>query len=427
MFIDKVDIKIKAGNGGDGIVAFRREKYEPSGGPAGGDGGVGGDIYFEVDEGIRTLVDFRYKKHYRAENGANGAKSNRKGKDGENLYIKVPPGTTIKNKKTGEILADLVDKEDRALIQKGGGGGRGNARFKTSTRRAPKFATPGERTDELELELEMKVVADVGLIGFPNVGKSSLLSVVTSAKPKIGNYHFTTLHPNIGIVDYKKMDSFVLADIPGLIEGAHEGVGLGHEFLKHTSRTKLLVHVLDISGSERRDPLDDFEKINRELNKYDDVLLNKCRIVVGNKSDLLQDQETSRRVKKVAEEKEMIYLEVSAIARQGIEQFLDAVILELQKIEMEEPSLKPQDEIKVYQHEVNQEDLIKVYRENEIYVVEGKKIQRLIDSVNFEDTESINYFQKFLKDKGVIQKLREAGINEGDTVKIYDIEFEFTE
>ncbi|NBG88942.1 GTPase ObgE [Isachenkonia alkalipeptolytica] len=427
MFIDKVDIKIKAGNGGDGIVAFRREKYEPSGGPAGGDGGVGGDVYFEVDEGIRTLVDFRYKKHYRAENGANGAKANRKGKDGEALYIKVPPGTTIKNKNTGEILADLVDKEDRALIQKGGGGGRGNTRFKTSTRRAPKFATPGERTEELELELEMKVVADVGLIGFPNVGKSTLLSVVTSAKPKIGNYHFTTIHPNIGIVDYKGVDSFVLADIPGLIEGAHEGVGLGHEFLKHTARTKLLVHILDISGSERRDPGDDFEKINRELNKYDESLINKCRIAVGNKADLLQDRETSEKVRELTEEKGMKYLEVSAIAHQGIEKFLDEVILELQQIETEEPMVKPQDEIKLYQHEVSKEDTIKVYQENGVYIVEGKKIERLIESVNFEDTESTNYFQKFLKDKGVIQKLRDLGINEGDTVKIYDIEFEFTE
>ncbi len=427
MFIDKVDIKIKAGNGGDGIVAFRREKYEPSGGPAGGDGGIGGDIYFEVDEGIRTLVDFRYKKHYRAENGANGAKANRKGKDGADLIIKVPPGTTIKNKHTGEILADLVDKEDRALIQKGGGGGRGNARFKTSTRRAPKFATPGERTDELELELEMKVVADVGLIGFPNVGKSTLLSVVTSAKPKIGNYHFTTIHPNIGIVDYKGKDSFVLADIPGLIEGAHEGVGLGHEFLKHTARTKLLVHVLDISGSERRDPLDDFEKISNELNKYDEALIHKCRIVVGNKVDLLQDDEISRRVRQRVEENRMTYMEASAISRLGIEKLLDEVLRQLQQIEKEEPVVKPQDEIKVYQHEANQEDAIRVYQENGLYVVEGKKVERLIDSVNFEDTESMNFFQKFLKDKGVIQKLRDLGINEGDTVKIYDIEFEFTE
>lgn len=427
MFIDKVDIKVKAGNGGDGIVAFRREKYEPSGGPAGGDGGVGGDIYFTVDEGIRTLVDFRYKKHYRAEDGANGAKANRKGKDGESLYIKVPPGTTIKNKVTGEILADLVDKEDKALIQKGGGGGRGNTRFKSSTRRAPKFATPGERTDELELELEMKVVADVGLIGFPNVGKSTLLSVVTSAKPKIGNYHFTTIHPNVGIVDYKGVDSFILADIPGLIEGAHQGVGLGHEFLKHTARTKLLIHVLDISGSERRDPLEDFNKINDELMKYDEKLINKCRIVIGNKVDLSPLEENSKKVKQKVEQQGMKYLEISAIAHKGIDSFLDVVMAELQKIETEEPISKPQDEIKVYQHEVNKEDAIKVYRENEVFVVEGKKIERLIESINFEDTESLNFFQKVLKDKGVIQQLRDKGISEGDTVKIYDIEFEFTE
>ena len=427
MFIDKVDIIIKAGNGGDGTVAFRREKYEPSGGPAGGDGGVGGNIYFEVDEGTRTLVDFRYKKHHRAENGDNGGKSNRKGKNGESLYIKVPPGTIIKNKNTGEVLADLVDKEDKVLIQKGGGGGRGNTRFKTSTRRAPKFATPGERTEEIQLELEMKVVADVGLIGFPNVGKSTLLSVVTSAKPKIGNYHFTTIHPNIGIVEYKGVDSFVLADIPGLIEGAHEGVGLGHEFLKHTSRTKLLIHVLDISGSERRDPLEDFEKINNELVKYDDSLMNKCRIVVGNKVDLMQDDENSQKVRALVEERGMKYLEISAIAHKGIETLLDVIMMELQQIETEEPIIKPQDAIKVYQHEVSKDEAIKVYRENDVYLVEGKKIERLIESVNFEDTESSNFFQKYLKDKGVIQKLRDLGINEGDTVRIYDIEFEFTE
>ena len=427
MFIDKVNIKVKAGNGGDGIVAFRREKYEPSGGPAGGDGGVGGNIYFEVDEGIRTLVDFRYKKHHRAEDGANGGKANRKGKNGEDLYIKVPPGTTIKNKLTGEILADMVNKEDRALIQKGGGGGRGNTRFKTSTRRAPKFATPGERTDEIELELEMKVVADVGLIGFPNVGKSTLLSVVTSAKPKIGNYHFTTLHPNVGIVEYKGIDSFVLADIPGLIEGAHEGIGLGHEFLKHTSRTKLLIHVIDISGSERRDPLDDFEKISSELIKYDESLISKCRIVVGNKIDLMTDDQNAQKVRKAAEEKGMLYLEISAASQKGIQSLLDSVMSELKKVETEEPVVKPQDEIKVYQHEVNKEEVIRVYRENDVYLVEGKKIERLIDSVNFEDMESSNFFQKYLKDKGVIQKLRDLGINEGDTVRIYDIEFEFTE
>ena len=427
MFIDKVDIKIKAGNGGDGVVAWRREKYEPSGGPAGGDGGKGGDVYFVVDEGTRTLVDFRYKKHYRAMNGDNGSKSNRTGKNGEDLYIKVPPGTIVKHKETGEILADLVEKDDYALIQEGGHGGKGNTRFKTSTRRAPKFATPGKKTDELELELELKVVADVGLIGFPNVGKSTLLSMVTSAKPKIADYHFTTLHPNLGIVNYKGVDSFTLADIPGLVEGAHEGVGLGHEFLKHTARTKLLVHVVDISGSENRNPLEDFEKINFELQKYDENLISKCRIVIGNKSDLLDDPSLIENLKERVEKEGMVFYETSALTNQGLDTFLDVVMAKLKQLEQETPELPKTEEVKVYQHEQKKEDPINVFKEKGAFVIEGKKIERLIDSVNFEDTESMNYFQKYLRDHGVVDRLRELGIQDGDLVKIGDIEFDYAE
>lgn len=425
MFIDKVKIHLKAGKGGDGAVAFRREAHVPAGGPAGGDGGKGGDIIFQVDEGMRTLMDFRYKKHYNAANGEDGKGKNMYGKDGENLLLRVPPGTIIREEITGHIIADLTEHNDRVVAAKGGKGGKGNTHFKTSTRQAPRFATAGEHGQEFTVVLELKLIADVGLIGFPNVGKSTLLSVVTSAKPKIADYHFTTLIPNLGVVRTKYGDSFVLADIPGLIEGAHKGTGLGHEFLRHIERTKLLVHVLDAAGLEGRDPLEDFQKINEELYLYNEELAKKPQIIAANKTDIPDSHVNLERLKSAFEKQGIKVFPISAVTKQGLNELLDYVSKELKELEASHEEIASKTE-KVYRYEKSEDrHHFSAYVKDGAYMVEGKFIERLINSTNFDDIDSLSYFQKVLKNRGVIDKLKKLGISEGDSVKMYNIEFEY--
>ncbi|KAB3533122.1 GTPase ObgE [Alkaliphilus serpentinus] len=425
MFIDKAVIHLKAGKGGDGAVAFRREKYVPAGGPAGGDGGKGGDVVFVVDEGMRTLMDFRYKKHYKAESGEDGGNKNMFGKDGANLELHVPPGTIIRDEKTGAIIADLTHKDDRVVAAKGGKGGKGNTHFKTATRQAPRFAIAGEAGEIVSVVLELKLIADVGLVGFPNVGKSTLLSVVTSATPKIANYHFTTITPNLGVVSTKYGDSFVLADIPGLIEGAHEGTGLGHEFLRHVERTKLLIHVLDAAGIEGRDPLEDFDKINQELKLYNEKLATKPQIVAANKTDIPSSQENVELIKKALKPKGIKVFTISAATREGIDDLMVYAAERLKELETIPEVIENNEEEKMYVFNPEEEKLFTIRREDNKYIVEGKFITRLVNSTNFDDMDSLAYFQKVLRKRGIIDELKEMGIQEGDLVKIDDIEFEY--
>ncbi|HZJ76070.1 MAG TPA: GTPase ObgE [Oscillospiraceae bacterium] len=424
MFIDKAKIHLKAGKGGDGAVAFRREAHVPAGGPAGGDGGKGGDIIFQVDEGMRTLMDFRYKRHYSASNGENGKGKNMYGKDGENLLLNVPPGTIIREKATGTIIADLTGHNDMVIVAKGGKGGKGNTHFKTSTRQAPRFATAGEHGQEFTVVLELKLIADVGLIGFPNVGKSTLLSVVTDARPKIADYHFTTLTPNLGVVRTKHGDSFVLADIPGLIEGAHEGTGLGHEFLRHIERTRLLIHVIDVAGSEGRDPLEDFEKINRELHLYNEQLPDKPQVIAANKIDILGSDDNIKKLKSVLKEQGIEVFPISAVTKQGLDELLNYVSKKLNELEaLHEETIEDK---KIYKYEESEDKHhFTVHVKDGVYIVKGRFIERLVNSVNLDDLDSLSYFQKVLEDRGVIDKLKELGVSEGDSVKIYGIEFEY--
>ncbi|MDF2677096.1 MAG: obgE [Bacillota bacterium] len=424
MFVDIAKISVKAGKGGNGSVAFRREKYEPMGGPAGGDGGDGGSIILEADEGLRTLMDFRYKRHYVAENGEDGRGKKQFGSDGKDMLLKVPIGTLVKDAETGIVLADLKDHGQKFVCAKGGRGGRGNVHFKNSIRRTPRFAEPGTRGNDRELILELKLIADVGLIGFPNVGKSTILASITSAKPKIANYHFTTLKPNLGVVKIGEGHSYVLADIPGLIEGASEGTGLGHEFLRHVERTKLLLHVIDASGQEHRDPVDDFYKINEELKKYSDKLSNKKQIIVLNKIDLPESLENVERVKAEFGEDYQI-LEVSAATAQGLDELKKIAYEKLLKVEEE---IEFVDEVLVENFfERKERDTIVVTKENGYYLGEGEFLERLVISTNFDDFESFSNFQKVLIDKGVIVKLRELGAKEGDLISICGVEFDFVD
>lgn len=424
MFIDIANIHVKAGNGGNGSIAFRREKYIPMGGPEGGDGGNGGSIILVADEGLRTLMDFRYQKNYKAQSGEDGRGRQQFGAGGKDTILKVPVGTLVKDQETGIVLADLKENGQSFVVAKGGRGGRGNVKFKNSIRRAPHFAEPGTKGVERDITLELKLIADVGLAGFPNVGKSTILSIVTSAKPKIANYHFTTLRPNLGVVNVGVGQSYVLADIPGLIEGASSGAGLGHEFLRHVERTKLLLHVLDASGQEDRDPVDDFYKINDELNKYSERLSYKKQIILLNKMDLPNSKENAERVRKEFGDKYDIY-EVSAATGEG---------LELVKKVAYEQLLKIEDEIEfVDQYEVErlldkkERDTIVVKKENELYIAEGEFLERLVNFTNFDDYESISNFQKVLIDKGVIEKLRNLGAKEGDSISVCGVEFDFVE
>ncbi|KAB3535941.1 GTPase ObgE [Alkaliphilus pronyensis] len=426
MFIDKANIHLKAGKGGDGAVAFRREKYVPAGGPAGGDGGKGGNVVFIVDEGMKTLMDFRYKKHYRAENGEDGKNKNMFGKDGGDMILKVPPGTIIKDEKTGVILADLTEKDKPVIVARGGNGGKGNSNFKTSTRQAPNFAIAGEAGEERSVILELKLIADVGLIGFPNVGKSTLLSVATSATPKIANYHFTTIAPNLGVVKTKYGDSFVLADIPGLIEGAHKGTGLGHEFLRHVERTKLLIHVLDSAGVEGRDPIEDYEKINEELKEYNLKLWDKPQIVAANKVDIPSAEENIVRLKSLLEGKNIQLFTISAATGKGIDELMVFAAKKLKEIE-ETITVEAtiDEEEKLYKFKPEEEKLFTIAKEGNTYIIEGNFVERLVNSTNFDDMDSLAYFQKVLRKRGIIDELKELGIQEEDNVKIGEIEFQY--
>lgn len=421
MFTDYVKIIAKAGDGGNGAISFRREKYVAAGGPDGGDGGKGGDVYFEVDPNSNTLIDFRFKKKFKAENGNNGEGSNKYGKSGENLTIKVPIGTVIKDASNNRVLADLSQEGQRELVLKGGRGGKGNAHFATSTRQAPRFSQDGENGEEKELILELKLLADVGLIGFPNVGKSTFLGRTTSATPKIADYHFTTLEPNIGVVKTDYGDSFVIADIPGIIEGASEGVGLGLQFLRHIERTRLLLHVIDVSGSEGRDPVDDFNKINSELQKYSKKLSERTQIIVANKIDSMQDENLYKNLENLAKEKKLEIFKISAVTGEGVDKLIKHVS-ELLKILPKEDLIEYEDK-KVYKLE--EKDDYTIRKDEGKFVIEGEPVERIMRRVNIADNESLYYFQKNLDELGVNQRLKEMGIQEGDIVKIADYELEW--
>ena len=423
MFIDKARIFVKSGNGGNGAVSFRREKYVPACGPDGGDGGNGASVIFEVDLGLRTLMDFKYQRKYVAEHGEDGSKKRKAGRNGEDLILKVPPGTIIRDEATGLVIADLKEEGDRAVVAKGGRGGKGNQHFANAVRQAPAFARSGSDGVEKWVVLELKMIADVGLLGFPNVGKSTFLSVVTKAKPKIANYHFTTLTPNLGVVQTKFGESFVLADIPGLIEGAAEGIGLGHDFLRHVERTKVLIHIVDISGLEGRDALDDFDKINGELKLYNEKLATRPQVVVANKMDILEDESIFEEFKNELEGRGYKVFKMSAATRQGVDDviaYVSELLREAEEIELvsEEEMFRPElDEV--------QDEGLQIDIEDGVYVVTGKSLRRIMYSVNFDDMESLQYFQKAMESQGVFDRLREMGIEDGDTVRIYEIEFEF--
>ncbi|MBS5359713.1 GTPase ObgE [Finegoldia magna] len=421
MFIDVAKIELKAGKGGDGSVAFRREKYEPSGGPAGGDGGDGGSIIIVGDKDIKTLMDYSYKSIYKAENGGDGRNKKQFGKKGEDLILKVPVGTLVKDYDTDTVIYDVKHDKEEFVICKGGKGGKGNVHFKSSIRQAPRFAEPGTKGEEKTIKLELKLLADVGLIGLPNVGKSTLLSIMSNARPKIANYHFTTLEPNLGVCKVGEK-SFVLADIPGLIEGASEGLGLGHDFLKHIERTKILVHVLDISGSEGRNPIEDFELINSELSSYNIKLNDKKMLVVLNKTDLGAEDNIKEFREKYSDKVDEI-VEISAATTENVDKLMYLIADTLDSIEDDYSTL---DEQYVYFEEEKEPDF-KVRKENENYIVEGPLIENLIYRTNFEVYESVNHLQKVLEDKGIIEQLKDLGIQDGDNVVIGDVEFDFYE
>jgi GTP-binding protein len=426
MFVDRAEITIKSGNGGNGAVTFRRDPYVPDGGPDGGDGGNGGSVIFVADRNLRTLMDLKYKRKYQAENGQPGMKRNRYGKKGQDLYIKVPVGTMIIDKETGHLMKDLVEDGDSVIAAKGGKGGKGNVHYKSSIRQAPNFAEAGTPGKERTVVLELKLIADVGLLGFPNVGKSTLLSVCTNSKPKIAGYHFTTIDPNLGVV-YLHDTSFVMADIAGIIEGASQGAGLGFRFLKHIERTKVLIHVVDISGSEGRDPIEDYKKINAELAQFDPKLAAKPQIVAANKTDIIFDQEKADEfldfMKKEGRE---VYM-ISAASHQGIDELMDAALRCIE--EYVEPDEEPMTMFD-FDAEENEADykLISGYiDEDGVYVLEGKQLSKIFNSTNFNDSGSMRYLYNYIVKQGGIKLLQQLGLKEGDTVRIEDFEFEYTE
>lgn len=421
MFVDIAKIKIKAGNGGNGAVAFHREKYVASGGPDGGDGGRGGNIVFQVDDNLATLADFRYKRKYKADNGQDGGGSRKSGKKASDLIIRVPRGTVIREVTSGVVMADMSSDEP-FIAAKGGNGGWGNSHFATPTRQTPRFAKSGAPGEEWEVSLELKLIADVGLIGFPNVGKSSLLSVVSEAKPIIGDYHFTTIIPVLGVVTMGPEQSFVMADIPGLIEGAADGVGLGHEFLKHIERCRMLVHIVDVAGSEGRDPVEDFNRINEELVKFNPELAKCPQIVAGNKIDLATDEQLAA-FKNFIEEKGLQYFELVAPIKHGTKELIDAVAAELSSL----PPVKhyESEEIPLAVIEEKKNDGFTVTAEDDVYIVEAEWLYRILCKTDLDDYESLQYFQTVLQTSGIIDELIKQGIKEGDTVSIYDLEFDY--
>ena len=422
MFSDFAKIYIKAGDGGNGAVTFHREKYVAAGGPDGGDGGRGGNVVFVADKNISTLMDFRYKRKYLAENGVSGRDAKRNGKNGVDLEIRVPVGTLIREADSNLVICDLKEDGARMVAAKGGIGGWGNAHFATATRQVPKFAKAGMPGEEFTVTLELKLIADVGLLGFPNVGKSTFLSIVSDARPKIANYHFTTLRPNLGVVDMGDGSGFVVADIPGIIEGAHEGVGLGHEFLRHVERTRLLLHIVDVSGIEGRNPMEDFKAINRELKLYSEKLAEKPQIVLANKADLPMFQENYEAFKAELEEMGYQVFPISAATKQGISDVLNYTWETLSKM----PRDAEEEDYEMYDSDlIGKNDEITVTKTEDAYEVEGMRVRKIVGSTNFDDYESLQYFQRSLIKCGVIGMLEDAGIQEGDTVRMYGVEFDF--
>ncbi len=426
MFADRAKIFIRSGKGGDGHVSFRRELYVPNGGPDGGDGGRGGDVIFEVDEGLNTLQDFRHRRKYTAKDGEPGGKRRCHGKDAEDIILRVPEGTVVKEAESGKVIADMSGENRRQIILKGGRGGLGNQHFATATMQIPKYAQPGRPSQELWVSLELKVIADVGLVGFPNVGKSTLLSRVTNAQPKIANYHFTTLDPNLGVVDLEDANGFVIADIPGLIEGASEGVGLGHEFLRHIERTRLIIHVVDAAGSEGRDPVEDIHKINAELMAYNEEVSRRPQVIAANKTDLIysgEEEDPVDRLRAEFETKGIRVFPISGVTGAGITELLYYVSDELKKL--------PDEPVIFEQEYFPEEELIymdlpyTVEKEEGVYVVEGPKIEKMLGYTNLDSEKGFAFFQKFLKDTGILDELESAGIQEGDTVRMYGLQFDY--
>ncbi|WP_394174521.1 GTPase ObgE [Guptibacillus hwajinpoensis] len=427
MFVDQVKVFVKAGDGGNGMVAFRREKYVPDGGPAGGDGGKGASVIFEVEEGLRTLMDFRYNRHFKAKTGEHGRSKNQHGRNSEDMVVKVPPGTIVSNAETGEVIADLTEHGQRATVARGGRGGRGNSRFASPSNPAPELSENGEPGEEKDVTLELKVLADVGLVGFPSVGKSTLLSVVSAAKPKIAAYHFTTIAPNLGVVDTKDGRSFVMADLPGLIEGAHEGVGLGHQFLRHIERTRVIVHVIDMSGMEGRDPYEDYLKINDELKQYKMRLMERPQIIVANKMDLPDSAENLELFKEKLEEDYPIY-PISAVTRQGIQEVLFEIADKLETTPEFPLDEDKEEETRVmYRHEKGAPEFFVTRDSDGTFVVNGPRIEKLFKMTDFNREDNVKRFAQQMRSLGIDDALRERGAEDGDAVRILEFEFEFVD
>lgn len=427
MFADRAKIYVRSGKGGDGHVSFRREKFVPAGGPDGGDGGKGGDVIFVVDEGLNTLTDFRHIGKYKAGDGQEGGKKNCRGKDGDDIIIKVPEGTVIKEFNSGKVITDMSGENRRVVLLKGGKGGNGNQHYATSTMQAPKYAQPGQPAQELELQLELKVIADVGLVGFPNVGKSTFLSRVTNARPKIANYHFTTLNPNLGVVDLEDAKGFVIADIPGLIEGASEGVGLGHEFLRHIERTKVIIHVVDAAGTEGRDPIADIYAINKELENYNAGLAQKPQVIAANKVDAIYDPDESpvERIRAEFEPRGVTVFPISAVSGQGVRELLYHVRRMLDDLD-DKPTVFEQEYFPELALAVSDEPYTVSYDEEaDEYVVEGPRIEKMLGYTNLESEKGFAFFQEFLKESGILEELEALGIGEGDTVRMYGLSFDY--
>ncbi len=428
MFVDRARIFVRSGKGGDGHVSFRREKFVPAGGPDGGDGGRGGDVIFVVDEGLNTLIDFRNVRKYKAEDGENGGKKNCRGKDGQDIIIKVPQGTVIKDFASGKVITDMSGDNRRVVFLTGGKGGNGNQHYATSTMQAPKYAQPGQPAKEMELLLELKVIADVGLVGFPNVGKSTFLSRVTNARPKIANYHFTTLNPNLGVVDLEGTKGFVIADIPGLIEGASEGVGLGHEFLRHIERTKVIIHIVDAAGTEGRDPVEDIYAINKELEAYNPEIAKRPQVIAANKIDAIYDRDNDpvERIRKEFEPKGISVYAISAVSGQGVKELLYHV---------NELLLTIGEEVTVFEQEFfpelegfadsNEPYTVSYDEAQDKYIVEGPRIEKMLGYTNLDSEKGFTFFQNFLKETGILEELEALGIQDGDTVQMYGLAFDY--
>ncbi|MBQ8327371.1 MAG: GTPase ObgE [Lachnospiraceae bacterium] len=427
MFADRAKIIIKSGKGGDGHVSFRREKYVPNGGPDGGDGGHGGSVIFEVDDGLNTLIDFRMKRKYVAEPGENGGKKNCRGKNGSDIIIKVPAGTVIKEAESGKVITDMSGDNRRYVILQGGKGGNGNQHYATPTMQAPKYAQPGQPAKELEVMLELKVIADVGLVGFPNVGKSTLLSRTTNARPKVANYHFTTLNPHLGVVDLGDSNGFVMADIPGLIEGASEGIGLGFEFLRHIERTRMLIHVVDAASTEGRDPIEDIYAINAELETYNPEIAGRPQVIAANKIDAIYDKDNDPvdKIRKEFEPKGIKVFAISGVTGEGIKELLYYVNEQLKTIE-DKPVIFEQEFYPEFETGLSNEPYTVEYDpEENVYVVEGPRIEKMLGYTNLESEKGFKFFQGFLKDNGILDELEALGIKEGDTVRMYGLAFDY--